>query len=207
MVFCYGIPKRLTQLDTIYPSYQYTIWVSERLCNLSKITQPRGRNGVGTHICLISSTCSFHCTGQIFLLWFFLGLSKMHFFTSSLQAERVGEGHGTKPVLHSRAGTLSRACKICTVGSPLLGCCPCSCGKLKELFVHAILSSTSSWSLEAVTFGERKKNAKYSKNSELSEKSTLDQGAASFMCEESNSKYFRLCLSHRLQGNYSTLSQ
>lgn len=137
----------------------------------------------------------------------FLGLSKMHFLTLSLQAERVGKGHGTKPALHSRALTLSRACKTCTVGSPLLGHCPCSCGKLKELSVRAILSSTSSWSLEAVTFGERKKNAKYSKNSELSEKSTLDQGAASFMCEESNSKYFRLCLSHRLHGNYSTLPQ
>ena len=70
-----------------------------------------------------------------------------------------------------------------------------------------ILFSTSSWSLEAVTFGERKKNAKYSKNSELSEKSTLDQGTASFMYEESNSKYFRLCLWHHLHGNYSTLPQ
>ena len=129
--------------------------------------------------------------GRFSFFGFFLGLSKMHFLTSSLQAERVG-GHGTKPALHSRARTLSRACKICTVGSPLLGHCPCSCSKLKELFVRAILSSTLSWSLEAVTFGERKKNAKYSKNSELSEKSTLDQGAASFMCEESNSKYFRL---------------
>ena len=206
MVFSYGIPKRLTQLDTIYPSYQYTSWVSERLCNLSKITQPRGRNGVGTHIYLISSTCAFHCTGQIFLLWFFFGPFQDAFFnfvSASWACRRTW--HQTRPALTCSYPEQSLQNLHSGLSTPRA--LPLQLQQAKWIFVRAILSSTLSWSLEAVTFGERKKNAKYSKNSELSEKSTLDQGAASFMCEESNSKYFRLWLSHRLHGSYSTLSQ